>query len=187
MARVDIRNIRTEQAIESALLEVLAEKPISEIGVSEVAQRAGISRSTFYAHFNNLDEVVDRLMERFCSRTSTLTEQLACAGCEHPAGREPFCRQIRDAGEFDALVGDPQFLSRALDMFIDLGNDTTARSLEHSGVPADIAAAISRFQVCGCYTVATNLDRDVDWSRIQEALDTFIAAGLEAVEARYRS
>ncbi len=186
MTRVDIRNIRTEQAIEQAVLDVLSGKPLSEIGVSEVAQRAGISRSTFYAHFNNLDEVVDRLMERFCSRTSTLTDQLACAECGIASDREPFCRQIRDAGEFDSLVGDPQFLARALDTFIDMGNDTTAQSLEHAGVPADIARAISRFQVCGCYTVATYLDDDVDWSRIQAALDTFIAGGLRALEAKYR-
>ena len=186
MKRIDIRSERTERAIENALLDVLGTKHLAEVGVSEVVKRAGISRSTFYTHFNNLDEVVDQIMARFGSRTRTLQEQLACAACEESVEGKPFCHQLREAGEFAPLVSDPQFLSRAIEMFMCTGNDTTARQLEDAGVPADVAGAISRFQLCGCYAVATYLDDEVEWNGIQTALDTFISGGLRAVAASYR-
>ena len=50
----DIRNERTEQAIRQAMLNLLKERPFDRLSVTEVATAAGVSRSTFYAHFANL-------------------------------------------------------------------------------------------------------------------------------------
>jgi AcrR family transcriptional regulator len=45
---VDPRQQRTADALRRTILEVAAEKPIDQVQVTEIARRAGITRSTFY-------------------------------------------------------------------------------------------------------------------------------------------
>jgi len=48
---VDSRILQTQSALTKAIFDLASEKPISEIGVAEVARRAGINRATFYNHY----------------------------------------------------------------------------------------------------------------------------------------
>lgn len=43
-----------------ALVELLNSKPLSAISVSELAQRAGVSRVTFYRNYGSIEEVLER-------------------------------------------------------------------------------------------------------------------------------
>lgn len=43
-----------------ALVELLGSKPLSAISVSELAQRAGVSRVTFYRNYGCVEEVLER-------------------------------------------------------------------------------------------------------------------------------
>jgi len=49
--QTDPRVLRTRQLIEDAFLEVLGEKTLHALTVRDITSRAGINRSTFYAHF----------------------------------------------------------------------------------------------------------------------------------------
>lgn len=66
----DIRNERTEQAIRQAMLDLLKKKPFDCLSVTEVATAAGVSRSRFYAHFANLQEVFEALARGFSQYAS---------------------------------------------------------------------------------------------------------------------
>jgi AcrR family transcriptional regulator len=62
----DPRAERSRHLLQQALLELAAERPLSEISVSEVAAAATINRATFYAHYRHLDDViVDALRREF--------------------------------------------------------------------------------------------------------------------------
>ena len=43
-----------------ALVELLESKPLSAISVSELTQRAGVSRVTFYRNYDSIEEVLER-------------------------------------------------------------------------------------------------------------------------------
>ena len=45
------------------------------VNVTEVARKAQVSRSTFYAHFNNLDEVRERVVRDYFESLSSLRAQ----------------------------------------------------------------------------------------------------------------
>lgn len=68
---MDRRCRRTKQAISNAMLELIQEKPLSSITVSELADRADINRKTFYKHYHDtmavLDEIEDRIVEKIFS------------------------------------------------------------------------------------------------------------------------
>ena len=58
MAKTDRRVRRTRNSLHKSLISLLLEKNYDSITVQEVLDRADVGRSTFYAHFQNLDELL---------------------------------------------------------------------------------------------------------------------------------
>jgi AcrR family transcriptional regulator len=56
--RRDRRVQRTQQLIRSALLSLIREKGFEALTVQEIIDRANVGRATFYAHFDNKDDLL---------------------------------------------------------------------------------------------------------------------------------
>jgi len=50
----DLRVIKTERAIYSALIELLKKKDLEKITVSELSEKAEINKATFYLHYSDI-------------------------------------------------------------------------------------------------------------------------------------
>ena len=50
----DMRYVRTEEAIRSAFMEIVAETPVASVTASALCRRAGISRNAFYLHHSSV-------------------------------------------------------------------------------------------------------------------------------------
>ncbi len=55
---MDVRVARTRARLQEALLALARERPASEISVSDIADKAGINRSTFYQHYADRDTLL---------------------------------------------------------------------------------------------------------------------------------
>src|SRR5258708_7473764 len=55
--KMDRRVRRTRDVLGDALVELMHEKPFTDITVQHVLDRAGVSRSTFYTHFSDMDDL----------------------------------------------------------------------------------------------------------------------------------
>lgn len=62
--KLDARIVRSRARLEAALLALLAEKPLRDINIAELTKAAGMSRQTFYLHYDNIEEVLIRKFER---------------------------------------------------------------------------------------------------------------------------
>ena len=49
--RIDPRIARTAQACQGAIVELAAERPISQVTIADLAKGAGVTRATFYNHY----------------------------------------------------------------------------------------------------------------------------------------
>lgn len=58
---MDLRIKKTKRAIRSAFAELIKEKPMEKITVKEIAERAEINKTTFYAHYETVYDLVDQL------------------------------------------------------------------------------------------------------------------------------
>lgn len=66
----DMRAIRNEAALKAAFRQALEEKPYAEITITEIASRAGLSRSTFYAYYENKEECLKTLFQEAYAYTA---------------------------------------------------------------------------------------------------------------------
>jgi AcrR family transcriptional regulator len=58
MGKVDRRVRRTRESLHKALISLTLEKSYDSITVQEVLDRADVGRSTFYTHFQSMDELL---------------------------------------------------------------------------------------------------------------------------------
>jgi AcrR family transcriptional regulator len=59
---VDPRIVRTSQACRGAIVELASERPISQVTIAELAERAGVTRATIYNHYDNPLEVLIQVL-----------------------------------------------------------------------------------------------------------------------------
>ncbi len=50
---------RYKEYIQEALVELLKKQSINDISITDLTEKAGIARSTFYRYYSSLDEVID--------------------------------------------------------------------------------------------------------------------------------
>lgn len=64
MAKAEYKSaIRSRERIREALGELLVEQSLEQITVTDIVKRAGINRGTFYAHYKDVPDVINRLVE----------------------------------------------------------------------------------------------------------------------------
>lgn len=61
----DRRVQRTRQSIESALIELTVKKGYDKVSVQDIVDHANVGRATFYAHYEDKDDLFTQSIERF--------------------------------------------------------------------------------------------------------------------------
>ena len=77
MPKAEYRSaVRSRRLINAALAELLTEKPLDKITVTDVVRRADINRGTFYAHYADIPDVIQHLIRQsFQQLRQVLDEQ----------------------------------------------------------------------------------------------------------------
>lgn len=65
--KTDVRIKKTNSSLISGFLMLLKEKPFDNITVSEICERSGVHRATFYKHFNDKHEFLTFCLESLLS------------------------------------------------------------------------------------------------------------------------
>lgn len=52
----------TERAIKDAFIELLSERPLSQITVKDIVEKCGISRNSFYYHFHDIPSLIEEIV-----------------------------------------------------------------------------------------------------------------------------
>lgn len=121
----DLRVRRTRDRLGTALITLMQEKPIDEISVQEVLDRARVGRSTFYVHFRDTDDLLMTQLEHFLDMMSTSLSR-----------QQEQSERVAPVAEMFAHIGGQQKMWRALagagrlPDFFDLFQGYFARGIE---------------------------------------------------------
>ena len=80
--KTDPRVRYTRMIIQTAFLELLQQKPVSKITVREICDKAEINRSTFYKHYQDCYDLMDKLRDDALSRFDELMAGIEGHGVE---------------------------------------------------------------------------------------------------------
>jgi AcrR family transcriptional regulator len=121
----DERIRRTHERLGSALVELIQKKPIDDVTVQEVLDRASVGRSTFYLHFRDKNDLLLSQLEKFLEAMSTALST-----------RKEESRRVVPVAEMFEHIGSQKKVYRALadsgrlNDFFDLAQGYFARGIE---------------------------------------------------------
>ena len=78
--RTDPRITRTAQALEEAIVELAAQRPVSQITVADPAGRAGVTRATFYNRYSSPLELLIQVLYADLDHSQRQKEARRAAG-----------------------------------------------------------------------------------------------------------
>ncbi|WP_084125829.1 TetR/AcrR family transcriptional regulator [Demequina sp. NBRC 110054] len=164
---MDARVLRTRARLQEALLALAREKPASEVSVSDVAERAGVNRSTFYQHYTDTDTLLADALDAAATKAGAQLAHVELDPAVPPALLIDFLSHIADNPDIyrQALTGTAsgavivRLRARVADM---IRQDAPERVMvpdpEHDGVPLEVLSAGVAGTVLGVITAW--LDRD---------------------------
>lgn len=77
MMTESIKRQKTKQAIEDAMVRLLAEQPFDQITTVKLAEIAGISRSSFYTHYKDKYDMIDHYQSNLFGNLEDIFEKYA--------------------------------------------------------------------------------------------------------------
>jgi AcrR family transcriptional regulator len=107
--KTDARVRRTRDALGDALMALMQENPFDTITVQDVLDRANVSRSTFYMHYSDKDDLLMSDAEEFFELISTALSQHGDKSDRvfpvqefftHLANVQPFFKALVKSGKF---------------------------------------------------------------------------------------
>lgn len=148
-ARVDPRVIRTRQLIKDALIDLLQEMEINKITVNKIAERATINRVTFYLHYRDIPDMLEKMAQEMVEdieKIMTSTKNLSDSS-EDIEGLKllDLLEYIADNAKFYKVVlssrRTPIFTERLLNTLSDKITERTENDsfLATTDIPKDIA------------------------------------------------
>ncbi|NHM14997.1 TetR family transcriptional regulator [Eggerthellaceae bacterium zg-886] len=81
--RKDHRAEVTKTLLRRALISLLEEKPIGSISVAELCRKADVSRSTFYAHYDTPEDLLESIQTEFVGELTALPREDTASVYEH--------------------------------------------------------------------------------------------------------
>jgi AcrR family transcriptional regulator len=121
----DPRVRRTRDRLGDALVELLVEKPFDDITVHDVLERAGVSRSTFYTHYRDKNDLFLSDAEEFFEALATALSRFGDKSERVAPVQELFAHIAEVRPFYNALVE-----SGRLHDIMELGQEHFARGIE---------------------------------------------------------
>ena len=91
---MDVRVARTRKRLQEALFALARERGLEEISVSDIAEYAGVNRSTFYQHYSDKDTVLADALDALAAEAGAQLETIVEWTLDPPAPLVTFLEHV---------------------------------------------------------------------------------------------
>ncbi len=130
MNSFDARVRYTRMVIEQCFLELLEEKPVAKITVTELCARAQINRATFYKHYLDIPDLLEKMEERLFDE---IRESFGSENIKLRAFLVKMMYYTRDQDRRFMLLGgengDPELMAKTFRVCYEQGYPLLARNV----------------------------------------------------------
>ncbi|MEC0902813.1 MULTISPECIES: TetR/AcrR family transcriptional regulator [Bacillus] len=74
MTKIDRRILKSQEAIKNAFIELMSEKDFDKITVKDICNGANVGNRTFYLHYLDKFDLLDKLIEEYINELEKLCE-----------------------------------------------------------------------------------------------------------------
>lgn len=107
----DLRVKRTLSSIRCTFAEMLLEKPYEKITVTELSERAGINKKTFYRYYSTLDDLLEEVQMEYARPYVELTSGLRYPEDTGAIVREFLLYSSKQGPLYDAILSSGRYSS----------------------------------------------------------------------------
>jgi AcrR family transcriptional regulator len=136
---VDPRIAKTKLRLQEALFELVSERGIDDVSVGDIADRAGVNRTTFYLHYSDKETLLADALDLVAARSGAHLDEIDPESAEPPLALVEFFAHVDDyAGLYRRIFTEPGYgaaLARLRGHAVDAIEHRVA--LVPGGVPID--------------------------------------------------
>ena len=186
---IDRRIKYTKFQLKTALTQIMKTKPIYEITVKELCEKADINRSTFYSHYDNPAQIYNEMTKNIFSEIRTIVKKCILDG---EISKEQmlieifgYCEQNRDICL--VVLSDKSIITvgQTLDKVIDSFCDEFGLTEMNSGDPLEVNRYLSLFVLSGLLSIIwhwLNKDTRISADSLARIVSGTIKEGIFAAE-----
>lgn len=152
----------TCMALKDALLKEMAGQPFEKIGVVRLCKTASISRSAFYLHYKNVEEVLDELVDEVARAKPDIVIKLLLpyeeVGKGKKLGNDIEQSSLPERDDYSILMQDNIASNKLVDTIAENYLDSYTKEMsDRHGLSAKEAKALFFFQIGGFITASNCL------------------------------
>lgn len=180
--KMDRRTIYTLNVIKEAFLKLINQEEYAKITVTQVCKEADITRSTFYIHYNNLNDVLNKVLD----------EALAFSDGNVPAAQPvmvgedsllPACQRIAGAPKYRKILMDPDLSEYIIGRIAAHERDRVIPDIQRkTGLDDQQADILFQYMIHGSFAINKrhHFTKDAAWYQEVKMLNDFVNAGYRA-------
>lgn len=187
--KTDRRVIKTKKAIKNAFAQLLTEKDINDITISDIAEYADVNRKTFYNYYAGVFAVVDEIENDIVERFSAML-----AGIDVESNiKNPYIYIVfekltavinTDIDFFGILLsmnGNVSLVTKIVELIKEKAREALTTTVNIEGWKLDILLDFAISGMISVYQQWFNSDRRRSIGEISEIIGTMCQRGLEGV------
>lgn len=142
MTKIDRRILKTQEALKKAIIELMSEKNFDDITLQDLSDRANVSRGTFYLHYMDKYDLLDKLIGTHINELRVRCE--ASADLDFISGSLVWTEYLEANYSFFSMMlaskGAPYFRNRFVDFLVEeFQDEVDVTKGKNQGLNKDLA------------------------------------------------
>lgn len=125
----DRRTRRTQKLIRDNFIDLMKQKPINEITIQEITDKADINRRTFYLHFTDIYDLLSKTEDYVMDHFAQMLQEFEVPSDNEIVGTQFFRTVMAYIGENQKMIGvlcqnpDSKLMQKLIELTIDNGQE----------------------------------------------------------------